>query len=58
MCDGKLKNRNVWLLSVFGILSIGGIVLINVDMKIGGVTLVIIALVFLMVFIISAAKLR
>lgn len=50
------KNQSVWLLSIFGLLSICGVVLLNLDIKIGGIILIIIAFVFLIAFIVSLTR--
>jgi len=50
------KNRDVWLLSIFGLLSICGVILINLNFKAGGILLIIFSFVFLMAFIISLTK--
>jgi hypothetical protein len=56
MVKQKHNNQSVWLLSIFGILSVCGVVLINVDITLGGIILIIIAFVFLIAFIVSLIR--
>ena len=55
----KEEDKNLkWMLPIFGIFALCGIILINLDIMIGGFILIIIAFVFLITFIVSLLKRR
>ena len=56
MVKQEHKNHSIWLLSIFGILSVCGVVLINIDITLGGIILIIIGFVLLIAFIVSLIR--